>query len=88
MALAKVLSTWGSRLTRATQRKHAAQIIKVVESHKPVEAFISSATGHRTAHPGSGDNQPGYADFSLDGNGADGMDDAMTSGFIGQGPAG
>ena len=32
VALAKVLSTWGTRLTWATQREYAAQIIKAVET--------------------------------------------------------
>ena len=65
-----------------------AQIIKAVESHKSAEAFISSATGHETALPGLGDNQPGYADFGMDGNGAGGLDVAKTGIFIGRGPAG
>ena len=88
VALAKVLSTWGPRLTWASQREHAAQIIKAVESHKYVEAFISSATRHRTALPGLGDNQLGYADSSLDDNMVGGLDAAETDGFIGQGLAG
>ena len=43
MALVKVLSAWGARLTRAAQREHAAQIIRSVEKHKAADAFISSS---------------------------------------------
>jgi len=40
-ALAKVLSSWGARLTRTTQREHVAQIIKTMVNHKSATIFIS-----------------------------------------------
>jgi hypothetical protein len=54
VALAKVLSTWGTRLTWAAQREHAIRIIRAVETHKTTIAFISSSvsTIHVPAGPG------------------------------------
>jgi hypothetical protein len=58
IALAKVLSTWGARLTWAAQRKHAAQIIKALKIHKATNAFLSSIIGHGYNRPrGQGYNQ-------------------------------
>ena len=41
--VAKVLSTWGARLTWAAQRDHVVQIIRSVEKHKAADVFISSS---------------------------------------------
>jgi len=49
VALAKVLSSWGARLTWTAQREHAAQIVKVVEAHKGASVFMSSADTLNTA---------------------------------------
>ena len=50
VALAKVLSSWGARLTWNAQREHAAQIVRVVEAHKSASVFMSSATILNTTH--------------------------------------
>ena len=43
VALAKVISSWGARLTWTAQREHAAQIVKAVENHKQgANVFMSS----------------------------------------------
>ncbi len=41
VAMAKVLSCWGSRLTWTAQREHDAQVIRAVESHKSATSFMS-----------------------------------------------
>jgi hypothetical protein len=41
--LAKVLSSWGARLTWFAQRDHAAQKVKAVEDHKGASVFMSFA---------------------------------------------
>ena len=48
VALAKVLSPLGARLTWAAQREHAAQIVRAVEAHKGASVFMSSAAIHNT----------------------------------------
>ena len=45
VALAKVLSAWGTRLTWTAQREYAAQIIKAVETHKAASAFSTAIGG-------------------------------------------
>jgi len=62
VALAKVLSAWGARLTWATQREHAAQVIRSVETHKAAAAFISSSVS--TVHGLTGQS-PGLAGTGL-----------------------
>ncbi len=44
VALARVLSCWGSRLSWTAQRELAAQVIKGVENHKADVAFTRTAT--------------------------------------------
>ena len=43
VALAKVLSSWGARLSWTAQREHAAQIVTAIEDHKGASVFLSSA---------------------------------------------
>jgi hypothetical protein len=50
VALAKVLSSWGARLTWTAQREHAAQIVKVVEAHKGASVFMSDSAIFNTRH--------------------------------------
>ena len=52
VALSKVLNCWGARLTWAAQKKHAAQVIRGVESKKSDATFILSAAGRGDAMPG------------------------------------
>ena len=48
VALAKILSSRGARLTLTAQREHAAQIVKAVEDHKKASVFLSSAAIRRS----------------------------------------
>ncbi len=41
VALAKILSSWGARLTWTAQREYAARIIRAVETHKTVVDFLT-----------------------------------------------
>ena len=88
VALAKVLSAWGARLTWAAQREHAAQIIRSVETHKAAAAFISSSLP--TVHGLTGQGQglagiwPGISQM-VTGIGNRGFDNA--GGVNGRGPA-
>jgi hypothetical protein len=54
VALSKVLSAWGNRITWTAQRELAAQVIRGTESHKSCSAFLSY-----TAAPGCGGSVPG-----------------------------
>jgi hypothetical protein len=45
VALAKVLSAWGTRLTWTAQREYAAQTIKAVETHKAAAVFSTTIGG-------------------------------------------
>ncbi len=54
VALSKVLSVWGNRITWTAQRELAAQVIRGTESHKSCSAFLSS-----TAAPVFGGSVPG-----------------------------
>jgi hypothetical protein len=42
--IGEFLSAWGARLTWNAQRKHATQILRVVETHKATTTFISSVS--------------------------------------------
>ena len=44
MALARIVSCWGARITLAAQRKLAAHVIRGVEAHKTATDFVLSAT--------------------------------------------
>ncbi len=52
VALGKIFATWGARLTWATQREHAAQIVRAVEIHKTAAAFSASTIAHYAVGPG------------------------------------
>ena len=45
VALAKVLSAWGMRITWTVQREYAAQIVRAVDTHKAAAHFCVSANG-------------------------------------------
>ena len=59
VALAKVLSAWGARLTWADQREHAAQMIRAVEAHKTAATFIASSSPTVHGHAGPGPRHAG-----------------------------
>ena len=89
MALAKVLSAWGARLTWAAQREHAAEIIRFVEKHKVADVFISLSmpTVHGPAGLGPRTTRiwPGISQI-VTGIGNRGF--ANAGGLNGRGPAG
>ncbi len=58
-----LVSSWGARLTWPTQREHAAQIIRVVEGHNSVDAFISSLQGRGAGNTVSGGRVGGQRDL-------------------------
>jgi hypothetical protein len=43
VALSKVLDSWGARLTWTSQKEHAAEVIRGVETHKVAAAFLNCA---------------------------------------------
>jgi hypothetical protein len=51
VALNKVLSTWGARLTRTTQRELAAQVIRGVQVHKAAATFLKNVVFPRICAP-------------------------------------
>ena len=82
MALSKVLNCWGARFTRTAQKEHVAQVIRGVESHKVVAAFLYSATGREGSVPGGRvGRQRGWLSNGRTGWGALGL----TSGLVGTG---
>jgi hypothetical protein len=89
VALVKVLSAWGARLSWATQREHAAQIIRSVETHHVAAAFISSSMptvhGPTGQGPGLAGIWPGISQ-AVTGTGNRGFNNA--GGEIVRGPAG
>jgi len=54
VALAKILSAWGTRLTWTAQREYAAQIVRAVETHKAASDFLSCSTILRVTGQGGG----------------------------------
>jgi hypothetical protein len=75
VALSKVLSAWGARLTWTAQREYAAQIVKAVETHKAAASFS-------TTFGGLG-QRDGVSMFGHEAGTSSGWNDAG-----GQGPAG
>ncbi len=60
MALSKVLNCWGARLTWTAQKEHVAHVIRGVEAHKAVVAFLYSATRRESAvHRGRAGGEQG-----------------------------
>ena len=96
MALTKVLSSWGARLTWTAQREHAAEIVKAVENHKGANVFMSSDAILRSLplpFPAVHMTMPQYsaAVFSNTAVGGEGFDMAgfdKAGGVMGLGPAG
>ncbi len=58
--LAKVLFVWGARLTWTAQRKYAAKIVKVVETHKIASHFLSFSTTLGVTRMGGRGTWPGF----------------------------
>jgi hypothetical protein len=60
VALAKIMSTWGEKITWNAQREHAAHIVRAAETHKVVATFISSTGSAVHGNVGMvlGDNHP------------------------------
>jgi hypothetical protein len=89
LAMAKVLSTWGARLTRAAQREHAAQIIRFVEKHKVAATFISSSLPIVHGPTGPGPRLAGvWLGISQVDTGVGNQRYDTLDGEIGRGPAG
>jgi len=55
VALSKVLNCWGARLTWTGQKEHVAHIVRGVEAHKAVVAFMYYATEREGSVPGGRD---------------------------------
>ncbi len=81
VALAKVLSAWGARLTWTAQREYATQIIRAVETHKAASDFLETSVAPRVSGLGVGFGQG--SPRAIDSGGRDGI-----CGVVGQDHAG
>jgi hypothetical protein len=89
VALAKVLSARGARLTWAAHREDAAQIIRSLEKHKVAAAFISSSSPTIHGPTGPGPRLAGiWPGISHVVTGIGNRGFANVGGEIGRGPAG